>query len=55
MVCTKKRPPDGGYFAMAKCAIRELVGKAEAEIFEMLDRRMDNLIETESSRVNGRR
>jgi hypothetical protein len=49
LVCTKKRTPDG-YFAMAECAIQELIGKTELEIFELLDKRTDRLMEIEKQR-----
>jgi hypothetical protein len=46
MVSTARRDPSKGYFDMAECTVEELRGKSEAEIFEMLDRRTDQLQRT---------
>jgi hypothetical protein len=43
LVCTRKRPKKGGYYAMAKCELREVDGKSESEIFELLDKKTDAL------------
>jgi hypothetical protein len=47
LVSTRIRPPAGGYFNMAEASIQELQGKTEAEVFAMLDRRMDVVLERE--------
>ena len=51
MVSTRKRPASG-YYDMATCTITELRGKSETEVFELLDRRTDRVIEAERSRIN---
>jgi hypothetical protein len=43
MVSTKVRDPKVGYFPMAKCALKELIGKTKQEIYNLLDTRTDGL------------
>jgi hypothetical protein len=38
-VSTRKRDKKDGYYNMAKCEIGELVGKSEAEVIALLDKR----------------
>jgi hypothetical protein len=37
-----------GYFNMAESEIKELVGKTEAEIYALLDKRLDKVLEKEA-------
>ena len=46
LVSTEKRKRGQGYFAMAECTVEELRGKTEQEVFEMLDKRTDQLQRT---------
>lgn len=50
LVGTKRRPQDG-YYSMAECTIEELRGKSEAEIFGLLDKRTDQVLERERQRI----
>lgn len=50
LVSTRKRPSTG-YYAMAECAIAELRGKSREEIYDLLDRRTDRVLETERLRI----
>jgi hypothetical protein len=43
MVSTHKRDKKDGYFNMAKCDIAELIGKSEAEVIALLDKRTKEL------------
>lgn len=43
LVSTQKSTPSKGYFEMAECTLEELRGKSEQEIFDILDRRTDQL------------
>ena len=43
LVCTRKRPKSGGFYAMAECDLRELAGKSESQIYALLDRKTDEL------------
>ena len=55
LVSTRKRRVGEGYFNMAECPVRELVGKTESEIFDMLDQRMDKVLESERQKIAGKR
>src|SRR5690242_19678065 len=52
LVSTRKRPPSGGCYSMASCSIDELSGKSVEEIYAILDRRTDKVLEKERSRIN---
>lgn len=46
----KARP--GHCHASADCTLEELIGKTEAEIYELFDKRMDKVLEAEGKRVS---
>lgn len=50
MVCTRKRPKGGGWYAMAECELRELATKTEEQIMALLDKKTDKLSETFAGR-----
>lgn len=52
LVSTRKRRPNDGYFNMVECRIDELENKTEAEIYTLLDRRMERVLEAESRQTN---
>jgi hypothetical protein len=39
-VSTKVRDPGKGYYEMATCDIKELIGKSKQEIYNLIDMRM---------------
>jgi hypothetical protein len=50
LLCTRKRPASGQFYAMAECNFRELRGKTEAEIFALFDKKTDELGKTFAGR-----
>lgn len=51
MVSTRRRPKDKGWHNMAVCYLQELVGKSEADVLEMLDKKTDKVLELEKRRL----
>ena len=50
LMCTRKRPKGGGWYAMAECDLRELSGKSEEQIIAIFDWKTDKLSETFAGR-----